>query len=315
LKGVSAMAKGSDWKWIRVDTIENNQVFTDRFSKKILHQNWFAKNGAQSDHFTLSDQDKDGTVLIIGSLPIVIENYHHEKFYFIFNKDELVTSGITSSLFEWLSNNQLESSSIESQQSSMEGLLTLVNEVLDHFSINLYPTFKHIKMLHKEIERDKTSEHLSQLIDYRHKLIRWENLLLPYEEFLLTLKAAFGDSITDLKFYQLTQARVEKIFKLIDHYNGTLTKLLDLDNTLVEYRGNEIMKTLTVFTVIATPVTALGALWGMNFKHMPELNEKFGYPAALLVIVLASAFIYSWMHKKGWTQNILKGKKGRDRKD
>jgi Mg2+ and Co2+ transporter CorA len=71
------------------------------------------------------------------------------------------------------------------------------------------------------------------------------------------------------------------------------------------------MKTLTVFTVIVTPAMALGAIWGMNFKNMPELDWKYGYLYAMILIVISTVGIYGWLRMKGWTGDLLRGKKNR----
>ena len=46
--------------------------------------------------------------------------------------------------------------------------------------------------------------------------------------------------------------------------------------------------------------TAFAGLWGMNFKHMPELEWYYGYPMALFIIAGACAFLYWQFKKSGW---------------
>ncbi|MER2141826.1 MAG: CorA family divalent cation transporter, partial [Priestia megaterium] len=82
-----------------------------------------------------------------------------------------------------------------------------------------------------------------------------------------------------------------------------------LEEVVSTHRGNEIMKALTLLTAISTPLTAFGALWGMNFKGMPELDWKFGYVYALILIVLSTVAIYLYLRMKGWTGDLLKGRK------
>jgi hypothetical protein len=67
---------------------------------------------------------------------------------------------------------------------------------------------------------------------------------------------------------------------LIREYEEELDSIIHLEEVISSHRGNEIMKTLTVLTIVFTPIMALGALWGMNFKHMPELEWKYGYLVA-----------------------------------
>ncbi|HSU79619.1 MAG TPA: CorA family divalent cation transporter, partial [Candidatus Angelobacter sp.] len=71
----------------------------------------------------------------------------------------------------------------------------------------------------------------------------------------------------------------------------------------------EIMKTLTVLTTIFTPVMAFGSLWGMNFKHIPGLEWRYGFIFSIVVIILSSALLYYYLKNKGWTGDLLKGKK------
>ena len=69
------------------------------------------------------------------------------------------------------------------------------------------------------------------------------------------------------------------------------------------------MKTLTVMTTIFTPVMALGALWGMNFKNMPELEWKYGYLLSFVLIIVSTLALYGYLKMKGWTGDLLKGRK------
>ncbi|RDF61940.1 magnesium transporter, partial [Acinetobacter baumannii] len=64
-----------------------------------------------------------------------------------------------------------------------------------------------------------------------------------------------------------------------------------------------------IFTTLFTPITALGALWGMNFSVMPELNWKYGYVFSLLLIITSTVLIYLYLKKKGWTGDMLQERK------
>ena len=46
--------------------------------------------------------------------------------------------------------------------------------------------------------------------------------------------------------------------------------------------------------------TAFVGVWGMNFEHMPELKWRYGYPAALLLIVSVCSYVYYRFRKAGW---------------
>jgi magnesium transporter len=63
---------------------------------------------------------------------------------------------------------------------------------------------------------------------------------------------------------------------------------------------NEIMKTLTLMSTVMLPLTFIAGVYGMNFKHMPELDWVLGYPAAVLLMTGVAAGIVLWFRHRGW---------------
>lgn len=69
----------------------------------------------------------------------------------------------------------------------------------------------------------------------------------------------------------------------------------------IEIRQNDVMKALTMVTTICFPLTLVAGWYGMNFKYMPEIYSRYGYPAVILIsviIILISLFIFK--KKKFW---------------
>ena len=81
-----------------------------------------------------------------------------------------------------------------------------------------------------------------------------------------------------------------------------------MESLVSNQRGNEIIKTLTVITTIFTPAAVFGAIWGMNFKSIPEFEWAHGYAFALTVILSTTFGLYFYLKKKGWMGEILKTK-------
>lgn len=63
--------------------------------------------------------------------------------------------------------------------------------------------------------------------------------------------------------------------------------LLDAVLGFINIQQNELFKILTIVSVVGVPPTILVGFWGMNFKHMPELDWTFGYPLAGLAIIVS----------------------------
>ena len=65
-------------------------------------------------------------------------------------------------------------------------------------------------------------------------------------------------------------------------------------------KTNEIIKFLTIFTVLFIPPTFLVGLWGMNFGSMPELDWEYGYAFALVLILIVILTLVLFFRKKKW---------------
>ena len=86
-------------------------------------------------------------------------------------------------------------------------------------------------------------------------------------------------------------------------YNQILedvNNLLNLSMSFSAQRTNDVMKVLTIFSVFFMPLTFIAGIYGMNFHYMPELSQKWGYPASLALMAVVTVFIYYWFKRKKW---------------
>jgi len=77
--------------------------------------------------------------------------------------------------------------------------------------------------------------------------------------------------------------------------------MLDLYMSTMSNKLNEIMKVLTIISTIFIPLTFIVGLYGMNFKHMPELESYWGYPTILVVMLLIAISMIIYFKRKKWT--------------
>jgi magnesium transporter len=84
------------------------------------------------------------------------------------------------------------------------------------------------------------------------------------------------------------------------HLNGKMQFLLDATLGLINTTQNNIIKVLTVVSVVGVPPTLVASIYGMNFKDMPELNWDLGYPYGLAMIVLSAVIPLVWFRMRGW---------------
>jgi magnesium transporter len=84
------------------------------------------------------------------------------------------------------------------------------------------------------------------------------------------------------------------------HLSGKLQFLLDATLGFISIEQNEIVKTLTIASVVGIPPVLVAGIYGMNFRVMPELRWALGYPMAL-ALILVSGLVPLWFFKRrGW---------------
>ncbi len=76
--------------------------------------------------------------------------------------------------------------------------------------------------------------------------------------------------------------------------------LLDAALGFIQIEQNDVFKILTVVSAVGVPPTLVTSMWGMNFKHMPELNLTWGYPMGLATIAASTVVPLLWFRRKGW---------------
>ncbi len=95
----------------------------------------------------------------------------------------------------------------------------------------------------------------------------------------------------------------EHIFNLIEAtetLRDMLSGMLDIYLSSISNRLNEVMKVLTIIATIFMPLSFIAGIYGMNFRFMPELGWKWGYPVVLSVMFLIGLGMYFYFRRKRW---------------
>jgi magnesium transporter len=86
----------------------------------------------------------------------------------------------------------------------------------------------------------------------------------------------------------------------VETYRDILSGMLDIYLSSMSNRLNEIMKVLTIIATIFMPLTFITSLYGMNFKHMPELQWEYGYFGVLGIVVVTAVAMLEYFRRKRW---------------
>jgi magnesium transporter len=76
--------------------------------------------------------------------------------------------------------------------------------------------------------------------------------------------------------------------------------MLDIYLSNKSNKMNEVMQFLTVISTIFIPLTFIAGVYGMNFKYMPELDQKIAYPAVMFLMLLIAVIQLIYFKRKKW---------------
>jgi len=85
-----------------------------------------------------------------------------------------------------------------------------------------------------------------------------------------------------------------------ERFEGRLSDLHQQYVTTQQDKMNSRLQTLTVISAVFLPLTLLAGIYGMNFENMPELQESYGYPAVLGLMVMIAAVMLYVFYRRGW---------------
>lgn len=132
--------------------------------------------------------------------------------------------------------------------------------------------------------------HLKRKATVCRRVLRLSEVILSN----LHLKGFQPTEVQDLKDLYV---HVETQF---DEINDGTNNLINTYLSLSSQRTNDVMRVLTIFSAFFLPLTFIVGIYGMNFAFMPELEQKYGYPAVVAVMLLVTLCIYLWFRRKGW---------------
>jgi magnesium transporter len=143
------------------------------------------------------------------------------------------------------------------------------------------------------------ASYLNSLYRIKQPMSGIRSVIYPLRENLLNLIQGDYPLIEDetLPFLQDVRDHIHNIVHMFESSRDTLSDLLEINNTNISNRLNHTMKILTIMTTFFIPLTLISGIYGMNFKFMPELHWKFGYPMVFGIMLITTGIMYIIMKK------------------
>jgi magnesium transporter len=182
-------------------------------------------------------------------------------------------------------------------------LYILLDEVVDGYFRIIDSYEERIDVVEDQVfsgEADLQAQ--NDIFRLKREMLELRRAMAPLREVLDVLQRRQVDVVTAPlePYYRDVYDHVLRANDLLDTNRDILSSALEANLSVISNRLNEIMKKLTAWAGIILVPTLIAGIYGMNFRHMPELEWYWGYPFALGVMLLSAALLYRSFKRRDW---------------
>jgi magnesium transporter len=228
------------------------------------------------------------------------ETVNHEQIAILLGENYVVTfqENAADDLFE-VTRGKLQACSPKFRRITPDIVAYLVlDTVVDRYFDALERVGETMDELEDQLSESPRPEHLRRVNHLKKTLMYMRKWIWPLRELVAQLQRGLTPLIRDslAPYMRDVQDHVVHSLETVESYRDMATSLQDLYLSSLSHRTNEIMRVLTVISTIFMPLTFIAGVYGMNFKHMPELQYWWAYPATLAG--MAAIGVGMWMYSK-----------------
>jgi magnesium transporter len=178
-------------------------------------------------------------------------------------------------------------------------LFLILESIVDNYE-DTYQKNAELSATILEAENIKpTPEFTAKVEKRKQELFNFKKATLSLKDTIIKLeKIKINDF--DIKYFSELKEQTNNLISNIDFELQELESKINLIFSIQGHRLNEVMKTLTILSVIFIPLTFLAGIYGMNFEYIPELKIKYGYFILLGIMVLVTMSAVWYFKKKKW---------------
>lgn len=182
-------------------------------------------------------------------------------------------------------------------------LYALMDAIVDRY----FPVINQLESELDDIEsaiftKGKALVNIRRLYELKGKIVRVKHAVSPMMEELGKLIGTRGPEVCSQsrEYFRDVFDHLTRINSALDTLRDTITTAIQVNLSVVAIEDGEVNKKLAAWAGIFAVVTAFAGIWGMNFKYMPELDWHYGYPAAIVVLISAGAYLRYRFKRAGW---------------
>jgi magnesium transporter len=178
----------------------------------------------------------------------------------------------------------------------------LLDSIVENYKPALDELSLEIAELEQEALQRPTRETLNRILQIKKEVMHLKQIIGPQREVLARFARGEFKLIRAhlVPYYRDIYDALYHIGELAQNYTDSLTGILQVYLSMSSNQTGEVVKLLTLITIITTPLMMIGTWYGMNFHDMPELSWQHAYPAAFALMLVSTAGTVWYFKKKKW---------------
>jgi magnesium transporter len=157
----------------------------------------------------------------------------------------------------------------------------------------------------EEVEEEifgKRADATQRIYFLKREVIEFHRAVRPLLAPLESLQYGGQPGVTEelKRFFRDVYDHARRIEEQVASQRELLTSILEANLALLGVQQNIVVRQISAWAAIITVPTFMASVWGMNFEHMPELSESWGYPVALALMVVAVVALYRFFKRIDW---------------
>ena len=179
---------------------------------------------------------------------------------------------------------------------------TLLDTLVDNYKPALEELSLEIAELEQMALQSPDKETLNRILQSKKEVFYLRQIIGPQREVLARFARGEFKLIRAhlVPYYRNVYDGLFHISELAQTYTDSLTGILQVYLNMSSNQTGEVVKLLTLITLITTPLMMVGTWYGMNFHDMPELSHEHGYPVAAVITAISTLGTYLYFKKRKW---------------
>jgi magnesium transporter len=179
---------------------------------------------------------------------------------------------------------------------------SLLDAIVDYYFVILEKLGERVEFLEEELVTNPKTQTLQEIHHLKREMIFLRKAVWPLREVIGALERGESPLIqkgTSLYLRDVYDHTIQAI-DTVETFRDMVSGMLDIYLSSVSNRLNAVMKVLTIIATVFMPLTFLAGVYGMNFKYMPELEWRWGYPLVWAVMIGIGGVMLIYFKRKKW---------------